>query len=167
MPSSRLLLIAEDDENDVFLLQHAFDAAKTENPVRFVKDGQEAIDYISKQCMQNEDTAPSLVMLDLKMPRKSGFDVLEWMRKQPVLQGLPVFMFTSSTRQEDIDRAYLNGATGFLVKPPSTSQRLKLVNFLKDWLACNELPSVTRFGVKAARQKLEERSANSSISPPL
>src|ERR1041384_4672956 len=92
MNSSATLLIAEDDENDLFFLQRAFEAANVKNPIRVVRDGQEAIEYLSGAgnfADRVQFPLPHLFMLDLKMPRKTGIDVLEWLSEQPELRCLP------------------------------------------------------------------------------
>src|SRR2546426_7604886 len=86
MNTSFTILLAEDDANEVFLMQRAFQKAGLKNPLHVACDGQEAIDYLSHQG-QFSDTvrypSPALMLLDLKMPRKNGFEVLEWLRQQP------------------------------------------------------------------------------------
>src|ERR1041385_1639055 len=122
MNSSATLLIAEDDENDLFFLQRAFEAANVKNPIRIVRDGQEAIDYLSgigTFADRIQFPLPYLLMLDLKMPRKTGMDVLEWLSEQAELRCLPVVVFSSSANRKDIERAYELGANAFVVKPSS------------------------------------------------
>ena len=90
---AKRVLIAEDDPGDVFLLQRAFSTAGVSASLHFVRDGQEAIDYLGGEASFADRTAyplPELMLLDLKMPRLNGFDVLEWLRKQPGLRRLLV-----------------------------------------------------------------------------
>ena len=97
MNSSLGILLAEDDDNDVLLLKRAFDAAEIQNPLFVAHDGREAIDYLSgagKFSNRTEFPIPSLVILDLKMPIRSGMEVLQWIRSQPVLRCLPVIIFS-------------------------------------------------------------------------
>ena len=83
---------------------------------------------------------PALVILDLKMPRRSGLQVLQWMREQPVIRSIPVLIFSSSTNRSDFEAAYELGANGFLIKPPSTAERRELAHFIKDWMRLIQAP---------------------------
>src|ERR1051326_4511415 len=105
MTDERSILVAEDDETDILLLRRAFKEADLNNAVQFVHDGQEAMDFLWSQCHSPQDRLPALVILDLKMPRRTGMDTLHWIRQQPVLRCLPVMIFSSSARAEDVERA--------------------------------------------------------------
>lgn len=116
------VLIAEDDPNDVVLLKRAFQKAGVNTPLGFVSDGQEAVDYLAGSNTYSDRTRhplPHLILLDIKMPRFGGFDVLKWLRTQPGLRRLPVIMFSSSSEQRDVDLAHELGANGYAVKPTS------------------------------------------------
>src|SRR5206468_3414715 len=102
---------------------------------------------------RSEYPLPALLMLDLKMPRKSGFDVLAWVRSQDGLGYLPVFIFTASMRQEDVQRAYELGADGFLVKPGAMDKLVEITRSLRDWLACNQFPAARRWRFRRRRRK--------------
>ena len=153
------LLIAEDDDNDVFFLQNAFKEADIQNPLQIVHDGQEAIDYLAGNgefADRSKYPLPYLLILDLKMPRITGMDVLEWLQSQPELRCLPVIVFSSSAHRNDIERAYQLGANAFVVKPAATSKRNDLARLIKGfWLTFNEPPIITTEGLEAAR-KLRE-----------
>ena len=161
MKSARSFLVAEDDENDVFFLQRAFQEAKIENPLHVVRDGQEAIDYLSgagKFSDRNLYPLPQLFILDLKMPRKTGLDVLGWLHEQPELQCLPVLVLSSSAQRTDIERAYELGANGFVVKPASLEKRVELAKLIGAfWLDFNVGPLVCTEGLESARKLREER----------
>lgn len=154
------LLVAEDDANDVFFLKHAFQQAEIQNPLHFVYDGQEAIDYLSGTGKFSERARyplPSLLILDLKMPRKTGMEVLKWLNEQPELRRLPVLVFTSSAHQKDVERAYDLGANAFVVKPSSISRRIELAKVIKGfWLDFNEPSLISTEGLEAARKVLNE-----------
>jgi CheY-like chemotaxis protein len=155
-------LVAEDDENDVFFLKRAFQQAKVENPLNVVRDGQEAIDYLSgegKFSDRNVYPLPHLFILDLKMPRKTGLDVLGWLQQQPELRCLPVLVLSSSAHLTDIDKAYELGANAFVVKPASLEKRLELAKLIGAfWLDFNEAPIVCTEGLEAARKLRSGRS---------
>lgn len=153
MSDGRAILVAEDDESDVLLLRRAFQEADLRNPVHFVEDGQAAIDFISRLCQSPQDRLPALMMLDLKMPRRTGMDVLHWLRQQSVLRCMPVMVFSSSAHREDIERAYTLGANAFFVKPASTVQRTELARFIKDWLQFNQPPLASTNGFRVAQSE--------------
>ena len=137
-----LILYAEDDENDVFLMQHAFRKAGIENPLQIVTDGQSAIDYLQgKNGFEDRQhfPVPSLLLLDLKLPLQSGLDVLKWIRSSPAWCTLPVIMLTSSNQDSDIHRAYILGVNSYLVKPGKPDDLLAMVNTIRDfWLNFNQ-----------------------------
>src|SRR5437899_7130013 len=142
--TAKRVLIAEDDPSDVFLLQRAFNASGVPATLHFVRDGQEAIDYLGGEAKFADRGAyplPDLMLLDLKMPRLNGFDVLEWLRKQPGLKRLLVTILTSSDQARDIDRAYDLGANSYLLKPHGSHELTDLVNRLQRyWLELNQRP---------------------------
>src|SRR5438105_4593110 len=114
------ILYAEDEENDAFFMQRAFQQAGILNPLVVVADGKRAIDYLSgggPYANRDEHPLPCLVLLDLNIPIKSGLEVLKWIRSQPSLSTLPVVVVTSSTQDSDIHRAYIMGTNSYLVKP--------------------------------------------------
>jgi CheY-like chemotaxis protein len=143
--SPKQVLIAEDDPSDVFLLRRAFSAAGVSASLHFVRDGQEAIDYLGGEANysdRNEFPLPDLMLLDLKMPRLNGFDVLEWLRQQPGLKRLLVTILTSSDQARDIDRAYDLGANSYLLKPHGTTELAELVQRVQRyWLDLNQRPA--------------------------
>ena len=159
------LLVAEDDANDVFFLKRAFEQAEIQNPLHFVHDGQEAIDYLSGVGAFSDRTQyplPSLLILDLKMPRKTGMEVLKWLDEQPELRRLPVVVFTSSAHQKDVERAYQLGANAFVVKPSSVGRRIELAKVMKGfWLDFNEPSLLSTEGLEAARRALDEPDESS------
>jgi CheY-like chemotaxis protein len=115
-----VVLHVEDDPNDRALLQRALRKAEIQVRLESASDGQVGIDYLNGAEDFQDRTrfpVPSLVLLDLKMPRKNGFEVLEWIRQQPQFISLPVIVFTSSTNEADIRRAYEQGANSYLIKP--------------------------------------------------
>jgi CheY-like chemotaxis protein len=134
------MLVAEDDANDAFLIERAFAKLSPRIPLHFVHDGQEAIDYLA----QNHSSAhsiPTMMLVDLKLPRRSGFDVIAWVRGRPGLRRLPIVVLSSSSLAEDVNRAYDFGANSYLVKPSSLSDFEELVRRLEQyWLELNHCP---------------------------
>jgi CheY-like chemotaxis protein len=134
--SHTCILQVEDEANDVFLLQRAFRQAGIDNPVKVATDGQMAIDYLSgigHFANRRDHPLPGLVLLDLKLPRKSGREVLQWIRSQPRLRRIVVIVFTSGQYIGDVGLAYDLGANSFIVKPSDFSQYLSIARLLKEW----------------------------------
>lgn len=140
------VLLVEDDPNEVFLMQRAFQKANLNTPLFVVRDGQEAIDYLNRQGKFADITQfpePGLMLLDLKMPRKNGFEVLEWVRQQPGLKRLIVVVLTSSDQIADIDRAYDLGTNSYAVKPGDFETMINLVEtFDSYWGRLNHRPDL-------------------------
>jgi two-component system response regulator len=145
MTTRQTILQIEDREEDDFLLRYAFKNAGVENPVQVAVDGQEAIDYLDgngKFADRAQFPFPALVLLDLQLPRVTGLEVLEWIRRQPALKTLVVIVLSSSIHEGDIRRAYELGANAFLVKPSSTETLADMSAALKHfWLAHNTFPA--------------------------
>lgn len=141
-----LILIAEDNEDHVLLLRRALQKGAVLNPVFVVNDGDETIAYLSgegKYADRYEYPLPALLLLDLKMPKKNGFEVLEWIRGQPGLKRLRVVVLTTSDSPDDIDRAYEMGANAFMVKPLEKRQFLDLTDAIKGyWLWMSAAPDL-------------------------
>ncbi|MBD2000725.1 response regulator [Oculatella sp. FACHB-28] len=140
------VLLVEDDPNDVLLIRRAFSRAKLLNPLHIVNDGDSAIDYLAgvdQYGDRDRHPLPALILLDLKLPRRSGLEVLEWLKQQPELRRLPVVVLTSSRENIDINRAYDLNANSYLVKPVAPDALLEMVKMLDlYWLTLNEKPNV-------------------------
>ncbi len=136
--------MVEDDPDDVLLTQIAFEKARLANPLQVVRDGEEAISYLSGAGRyRNRDRFPRpiLMLLDLKMPKLDGFQVLEWLQSQRDYQALHVAIMTSADNDPDITRAYRLGAESYLIKPPDAKALLALVQRIHAyWLILNERP---------------------------
>ena len=138
------LVVVEDDDNDVVLLERAFRKSNLLNPLVFLPDGEVARDYLAGRGEYVDRAAhplPVLMLLDLKLPRMSGLELLAWMREQPTLRSLPVVVLTSSRESRDLERAYALGANSYLVKPVAFETLLELVRAIGlYWLMLNESP---------------------------
>lgn len=114
------VLLVEDDINDIFLVKRAFKLAQLQNPLQVATDGEDAIDYLRGAGKYADRTAyplPKLIVMDIKMPRRTGFEVLEWVKHDGVLRRIPIVIVSSSDNPADINRAYELGANAYMVKP--------------------------------------------------
>jgi CheY-like chemotaxis protein len=140
------ILIAEDDDNDFFFLERAFKQAAIINPINRVKDGEDAVAYLSGEgafADRSQHPMPYLMLMDLKMPRRNGFEVMSWVREQPGLKRLPIVVLTSSRQDPDINRAYELGANTYLVKPVKFEGLVEMMRALNlYWLMLAEKPSI-------------------------
>ena len=140
------ILHVEDDPNDALLFQHACRKAGVSFELQSVNDGDQAIAYLCGQekfSDREKHPFPELILLDLKMPRLSGFDVLAWLRKEGGCQNVPVIILTSSNHESDIKRAYDLGANSYLVKPADFERLSEIVKLLDSyWVLLNERPEV-------------------------
>jgi CheY-like chemotaxis protein len=137
MPGPSLILVADDDQNDVFFLQRAFRRVGLEHELIHVADGQEAVDYLagSPNGLQGSRRVPDLLLLDLKMPKMTGFEVLSWLQTQPKLEDLRVIVLSGSNQPRDIEQAKNLGADDYCVKPVEFDDLMKFVQDLdKRWL---------------------------------
>jgi len=126
------ILLVEDREDDVLFLRRAFKSADLQHSIIHVPDGEEAIKYLARQAPYNDNVqcpVPDVVVLDLKMPGRDGFEILQWLRDQNALKPAPVVVLTSSERDEDKKRARDLGAGGYYSKPVDFA---KLVGVAKD-----------------------------------
>lgn len=140
MNTSTLLLV-EDEPTSVFFFEHTVKKMGIPNPLRIAKDGREALDYlegVGEFSDRLNFPLPGLVILDLKLPRISGFEVLQQLRQRPETRHIVVLILSSSASDEDIAKAYALGANGYLVKPLHLEKLQEIVRAIKDfWLTHN------------------------------
>jgi CheY-like chemotaxis protein len=130
------ILLIEDDSNDVLLIQRAFRRAELDIPLRYLQGQPPFDDRVAYP-------VPLLVLLDLKMPVRSGFEVIAWVRAHPALKRLPLVVLTSSREIEDVNRAYEAGASSYLVKPVAfEALQTMLSTFGRYWLNFNVPPEI-------------------------
>jgi len=139
-----VILVVEDDPGDVFLVRRAFTKDNLKCELRFARDGEEAVAYIAGEAEFGDRTRhplPSLVLLDLKLPRRAGLEVLAWLKSQQNLKGIPVIVLTSSNQAADLKSAYELGANSYLVKPVTTEGLAQMVEAIGVyWLSLNVTP---------------------------
>ena len=130
----------------MLLLRRALQRGALLNPVFVVEDGEETVAYLKgegKYADRYEYPLPSLLLLDLKMPKKNGFEVLEWIRQQPGLRRLRIVVLTTSDAPQDIDRAYELGANAFMIKPLERKDFLQVTEAIKGyWLWMSAAPDL-------------------------
>jgi CheY-like chemotaxis protein len=148
MSDHAIILLAEDDEDYVVLIKKVFEQAHIPNPVHVVWNGEEAIAYLKgegKYADRDEFPLPDIFLLDLKMPRINGFEVLKWVRQQPSLAALRILVLTSSDRIRDVNEAYQLGANSFLVKPFDFEDFTHLSRLIADfWFKASRTPETQR-----------------------
>ena len=133
MSRHHCVLVVEDDADDVLFIRRALKKAGVQCKVDVVGDGEAALRYLQ------DNPAPTLMLLDIKLPRLSGLEVLERLRENPLRRRMIIVMLTGSQLAEDIDRAYAAGANSYLVKPISPAAMGELVQRLSlYWLVSNE-----------------------------
>lgn len=144
---SEMVMLAEDDENDAMLITRAFAKLNINNPIHRVKNGDEAIAYLEGAGVYQDRKRfplPCLLLLDLKLPNRSGFEVLEWIRKRGQFKRLPVVVLTGSNQEADINRAYELHANSYLIKPPKFEDMKELMRKIGEyWIATNEGPNIS------------------------
>ena len=140
MDPSLRILIAEDNPDDALLVQRAFSLNGITQPPRIVTDGQQAIDYLSGEDLYADRITfpfPNFLILDLKMPRVCGFEVLEWLLKHPDYRVIPTLVWTSSTDTRDVKHAFCLGANAYLCKPTNFATFVAMVGrMLAFWDDC-------------------------------
>jgi CheY-like chemotaxis protein len=170
------ILLVEDDPDDVLLVRRALDVAGPGIPLHVVSDGDAAIAYFEARRPSGAGECralPCFVLLDLKLPRRSGLEVLEWLRAQPVLRRVPVVVLTSSGQQHDVDRAYDVGVNSYLVKPVRSQAFVEMLrHMVRYWTQLNHPPGLHASaeprgaGPAAARPREPARNSAGPAGPP-
>jgi CheY-like chemotaxis protein len=151
----KTVLVVEDSQDDVFFVTRAFKSVGLAAPISIAEDGRKARDYLSGEGSYSDRAGfpiPSVVLLDIRMPFMSGFEVLSWIREQSSFRTLPVIMFSSSDQECDVERAYALGANAFLVKPTRVEAYPQLASVIKQfWIDANiPPPRSSSAGLKSA-----------------
>jgi CheY-like chemotaxis protein len=140
MDASLIVLLAEDNRDDAFLMQRAFKHHGLMRPPYIVDDGAKAIAYLAGEGVYSDRTThpfPGLIILDLKMPRVDGFEVLQWLQDHPDYRVIPTIVWSSSADQRDVKHAYCLGANAYLCKPSDFPEfKAMLGRLLAFWEDC-------------------------------
>ena len=138
------ILIADDDEDDLLMTQEALEEARLTNDIRFVRDGEELLDYLKRRGRYSDPASsprPGLILLDLNMPRKDGRQALQEIKSDEELRRIPVVVLTTSKAEEDILRSYDSGVNSFITKPVSFVGLVEVMKMLsRYWLQIVALP---------------------------
>ncbi|HEY8565444.1 MAG TPA: response regulator [Beijerinckiaceae bacterium] len=138
-PHHDVVLVVEDDPDDRHLIARAFRKAQVQVPIHFADDGEQAVAFLSGAAADPAAMRPAVVLLDLKLPRRSGFEVLTWVKAHESLKRIPIVVLTSSRESSDLQRAYDLGANSYLVKPAKPDALLQMVATIDAyWLRLNE-----------------------------
>jgi CheY-like chemotaxis protein len=152
MSDHGVILLAEDREDDVFLIHRAFEKGGIDNPLYVVRNGEDAIRYlegVGRFVNRAEYPLPDLLLLDLKMPGTDGFEVLRWIKQQPRLSSLRIIVLTASSHLQDVNLAYQLGANSFMVKPFDFENTLELAKLITEyWLRKSKTPEISRPSVE-------------------
>lgn len=135
------ILLVEDNPADAKLAAEALKDARVPNELTVVTDGVQAIDYLNKNGAYSEAPRPELILLDLNLPKKNGFDVLKVLKSNPALRSIPVVILTTSKAEEDIAKSYSLNANCFITKPIDLNEFLEVVKTIEEfWLMTVSLP---------------------------
>jgi DNA-binding response OmpR family regulator len=136
------ILVLEDDENDALLLKRALRRLNVSSPVHIVTDGEEGIAYLSGTGKYRDRATypfPGFIITDLKMPKKSGMEVLKWLSEHRELKVVPTLVLTSSKEESDVAKAYGFGANSYMVKPADFQDLERMMRLIHDyWNVCEK-----------------------------
>lgn len=141
--SKYTILLVEDDENDAALVQLAFQKNNILNPVQWAKDGLDAVAYLNGDGAYADRQAypfPEVLIVDLKMPRMNGLELLSWIREHPEYRVIPTIIMTASRLDADIEKAYSLGANTYMVKPATLDELARMVKLAHDYWAASVKP---------------------------
>ena len=139
------ILVAEDNEDEIALMEMAFKKAEFRGPIRFVRDGHAAVDYLEGRHGYGDREQfpfPKIIVSDLKMPRVSGLELLQWLRSHPKCKVIPAILLSGSGLESDIKGAYKLGANTYFQKPGSFEDLVQLLRNLKEYWTDGELPMI-------------------------
>jgi CheY-like chemotaxis protein len=141
------ILLVEDEENDALLVQMAFKKNEIPNPVRWVRDGLEAIAYLNGEgnfADRELHPFPGVLILDLKMPRMTGLELLAWIRDHPEFRVIPTIIMSASQLDSDVEKAYALGANTYMIKPSAFDDLARIVKLAHEYWAVSIKPRAKR-----------------------
>lgn len=136
------ILLVEDNEGDILLTTEALQDGKILNKITVARDGREAVDFLTKAGEYADAETPNLVLLDINLPKKNGFEVLQFIKSNQKLRHLPVIMLTTSSAERDISLAYNHHANCYITKPVDLSDFMEAILKMEDfWINIVKLPN--------------------------
>jgi CheY-like chemotaxis protein len=139
------ILLVEDNEDDIVLEQEALADANLVNLMCVVRDGEEAMGYLRRQGKYQKAEVPGLILLDINMPKKNGFEVLNEIKADPALMHIPVVMLTTSESEADVVKSYAKGACSYITKPMDFDKFRDVVKqFTLYWALVARVPARVR-----------------------
>ncbi len=136
------ILLVEDNEGDILLTKEAFEDAKLLTRLSVVRDGKEAVDFLTKEGSYKEAESPDLLLLDVNLPKKNGHEVLQFIKEDERLKHIPVIMFTTSSSETDINFSYQNHANCYITKPVDVNDFLSVITRIENfWISIVTLPT--------------------------
>jgi CheY-like chemotaxis protein len=145
--SNFTILLVEDEENDALLVKMAFQKNGISNPVQWARDGLEAIAYLNGEgdfANRERYPFPEVLILDLKMPRMNGLELLAWIRDHPEFRVIPTIIMSASQLDSDVEKAYALGANTYMIKPSAFDDLAKMVKLAHDYWQMSVKPRTTR-----------------------
>jgi len=141
IPRSLHVLLVEDNEGDVRLIKEAFSESKIDKKFAVAKDGEDALNYLYKRGDYANTQRPDIILLDINLPRKNGFEVLEKIKSDPDLKRIPVIMLSSSSSEDHIAKSYDLNANCYVTKPVDFDEYTEAVKIIEDfWFQMAKLP---------------------------
>lgn len=136
------ILLVEDNEGDILLTREAFEEAKILTNLSVVRDGKEAMDFLTRQGNYTDVQMPDLLLLDVNLPKKNGHEVLQFLKGDEVLKHIPVIMHTTSSSPKDVNLAYNNDANCFISKPVDANEFIAAITTIENfWISIVKLPT--------------------------
>ena len=136
------ILLAEDNDDDILLIRESFAEAKIVNVLNVVKDGEEALAYLRREGGYKDAVMPGLLLLDINMPKKNGFEVMREIKADPALRHLPVIMLTTSQNEADVVKSYSEGACSYIMKPARFEELSRVLKqFALYWALVSRIPA--------------------------
>lgn len=136
------ILLVEDNEGDILLTLDAFEEAKINNKISVVRDGNEAIDFLTQSGKYANRELPDLILLDINLPKRNGHEVLSFIKSTDWLRQIPVIILTTSSSERDIEKAYKNFVSCYITKPIEVNDFLIAISKIEDfWFSIVSLPN--------------------------
>jgi CheY-like chemotaxis protein len=135
------ILLVEDNEDDIVITKRALEKGQIRNKLYVTHDGEEAINFLKRVGIFKEAPRPGFILLDLKMPKIDGFEVLKEIKRNPDLKSIPVVVLTTSSRDIDVEQSYILGCNNYIVKPVNFEKFIKIVVKIEEyWLVISKIP---------------------------